>query len=88
MKTLFTMMFMLFIAQANASIEYVEGEDSAPTQQEINKNRACFDELSKAGCGDPGENIKEFRVCLHDAFPSLSDDCKKMMSNLYRRGAK
>ena len=78
-------MLMLSIVHANASIEYVEGEEDSPSPQEVSRNRACFEDLEKAGCGDPGENLKEFRVCLHDAFPSLSDDCKKMMSNLYRR---
>lgn len=85
MKTLFTVMFMLSIVHTNASIEHVEGDEATPTVHEIGKNRACFEELSKAGCEDLGENLKEFRECLHEAFPSLSDDCKKMMSNLYRR---
>ncbi len=78
-------MFLLFIANVSASIEHVDGDDATPTEQELSRNHACFDELSKAGCGDPGENLKEFRTCLHEAFPTLSHDCKKMMSNLYRR---
>lgn len=78
-------MFMLSILNADASIEHVEGDDIGPTEQEISRNRACFEELAKAGCEDPGENLKGFRSCLHESFSLLSDDCRKMMSNLYRR---
>ena len=85
MKSVLTMMFLLFMANVSGSIEYVEGEDAAPTEQELGRNHACFEELSKAGCGEPGENLKEFRACLHEAFPTLNEDCRKMMSHLYRR---
>jgi len=85
MKLLITLMCLLLIINANASIEHVEGEEETPSPQEISKSRACFDELTKAGCGDPGENLKDFRACLHETFPSLTEDCRKMMSNLYRR---
>ncbi len=85
MKTLIPFLFVISIVNANASIEHVEGDEAIPSPQEMARNRGCFEELSKAGCEDPGENLKQFRRCLHEVFPSLSDDCKKMMSNLYRR---
>lgn len=84
MKTLIISVLFLSLARANASIEYVAGREDSPTPQEIAASRSCFDELTKAGCEDPGEDLKGFRSCLHETFPSLSDDCKKMMSHLYR----
>lgn len=68
---------------AHASIEHDGKTQTEPTAAEIQKNRACFEEVAKNGCGDPGEDIKQFRSCLHNVFPTLSVDCKKMMTKLY-----
>lgn len=76
-------MLMLFIVNAQADIEYVETEESKATSMEIAQNRACFGELANQGCGDPGEDIKRFRSCLHDSFAQLTANCQKMMSHLY-----
>jgi hypothetical protein len=83
MKYIFICSFMLFLSNAGASIEYSAKEDVKPTEAEITRNRSCFHELSQNGCGDPGENLKEFRTCLHDVFPKLTDNCQTMMSKLY-----
>lgn len=83
MKLFLIPVFALFIFNAKADIEHVVGDDDQPTPLEITKNRACFEEVAKQGCGDPGEDQKHFRTCLHDAFPILTDDCRKMMSGLY-----
>jgi hypothetical protein len=82
MKKFLIPMMMFWMLSASAHIEF-EGDGPAPTNQEIAKSRACFEELSKNGCGDPGEDLNHFRSCLHNVFPSLTKDCQKMMSHLY-----
>ena len=74
----------LFLAhQSLADIEY-EGPSSRPGQAEIQRNRACFEELKVLGCGDPGEDPEQFRSCMSNVYSSLSKDCKVLMSKLYR----
>ncbi len=85
MKELILGLALLFAADAMANIDYVAGDDKEPTDEEVSNSRGCFDELEKRGCGDPGENIRAFRSCLHDVFPSLTDSCRKLMTELYRR---
>jgi hypothetical protein len=85
MKSLAIFIVLVSFYNAQASIEYVESEQNRATPQEIATNRACFEELAKNGCGDPGSDLKQFRSCLHDAFPQLSDGCQKMMTGLYKR---
>lgn len=75
--------FMIFMACAHADIEYDAARESQASSTEIARNRACFAELTKQGCGDPGEDIKKFRTCLHDSYPQLTENCQKMMTNLY-----
>lgn len=83
MKKLFVVMSLVMSFGAYADIEYSADQDSKPTIIEINKNRACFEEVAKLGCGDPGEDPKHFKSCLKDIHSSLSTSCKKMMSDLY-----
>ena len=85
MKKLIIPLSMLFIVSAQANIEY-DGVDAQPTTQEVTKNRACFEELAKNGCGDPGEDVKQVRSCLKNVFPTLAVDCKKLMNYLYSAG--
>lgn len=82
MKKLLVPLFMLFMLNSYATI-VDDGINDQPSPAEIAKNRACFEELEKNGCGDPGEDPKQFRICLHDSFANLSKDCQKMMSGLY-----
>lgn len=82
MKKILITICMLFVVSAQANIEY-EGKVAEPSQAEIDKSRSCFDELSKNGCPDSGEDHKEFRACLHNVFPTLTSDCQKMMTRLY-----
>lgn len=84
MKKLFITAAMVFAVNALGSIEY-DGVRDEPTAQEISKNRACFEELARNGCGDPGEDYKQFRSCLSNVFPILSPSCQQMMSRLYGR---
>ena len=84
MKKILIPVLMLLITNVQAHIEF-EGNPPEPTQKEIEKNRACFEELNRNSCGDPGEDHKHFRSCLNNVFSTLSPDCQKMMSDLYSR---
>jgi hypothetical protein len=84
MKSIFITVFMFFIAHSHASIEF-DGKREVPSDEEIAHNRACFEELSRQGCGDPGDDHQQFRSCLHEVYPSLSGGCKKLMTTLYKR---
>lgn len=84
MKSIFIAVFMFCIVHAHANIEF-DGKMEIPTEAEVAKNRGCFEELSKSGCGDPGDDHKQFRECLHDAYPTLSEDCREMMTRLYKK---
>ena len=85
MKFFMMALFMLSLASSQASIEFAESKQTEISQVQLAKNRACLDELVTHGCGDPAEDHKHFRTCLHDAFPALTEGCQKMMSNLYSR---
>lgn len=85
MKSLFILLLMFSLTGAKASIEHSAQDNDQPTSEEIMKNRSCFEEVSQNGCGDPGEDIRQFRSCLHNVFPTLSQECRRMMSRLYHR---
>ncbi len=85
MKFLLITVFTLSLSYSHASIEYAESKQGEISQAQIAKNRACFDEVATHGCGDPADDHKHFRTCLHDSFPALTEGCQKMMSNLYSR---
>jgi hypothetical protein len=74
---------MIFVMNVKADIEYSADNQSKATFQEIDKNRSCFQELKLQGCGDPGDDLQQFRSCLNNVYSSLNTDCKKMMSELY-----
>ena len=82
MKKILFVTCALFIFNAQASIEYDDNYTEA-TPQEIAKSRSCFEEVHQNGCGDPGDDQKQFRSCLHNVWGTLTDDCRKMMSDLY-----
>ncbi len=83
MKNLLLIIGMIFLIDAQASIEYVPNEQSKATTGEVDRSRSCFQELAVQGCGDPGEDQQHFRSCLKNVRSSLSGNCKKMMSDLY-----
>ncbi len=84
MRAILICSFMFYLVNASASIEHTAEANQKPSAAEIVQNRACFEELAKYGCEDPGENLREFRACLHEVFLKLSASCQKMMSDLYR----
>lgn len=83
MKNILLVTGLLFVMHASADIEYSSAEPSKATAQEINKSRSCFQELMVQGCGDPGEDPQHFRSCLKNVHPSLTADCRAMMTELY-----
>ncbi|MCM2349374.1 MAG: hypothetical protein NDI69_05080 [Bacteriovoracaceae bacterium] len=83
MKNIVLMIGLLFSLTALADIEYVEDNQAKPTQAEITKNRACFQELITQGCGDPGEDPQQFRSCMSNVYSTLTKDCQTLMSKLY-----
>ena len=83
MKKILFAICLLFVMNVSADIEYSADQDSKPTTQEVSRNRACFEEVAKEGCGDPGEDIKHFKSCLSTVSTTLSSDCRKMMTELY-----
>lgn len=86
MKKLLVVLCLVMSVSAFANIEYSADQDSALSSAEIAQNRACFEEVAKLGCGDPGEDPQHFKSCLRNIHSSLPTNCKKMMTNLY--GAK
>lgn len=74
---------LLITMSSYADIEYSPSEPPKATAQEVARNRACFEELNVQGCGDPAEDIQQFKSCLKDIKVRLSSDCKKMMNDLY-----
>lgn len=84
MKKIITIALCIFSLTVFASIEY-EGESSTISKEEMAKNRSCFQELTVQGCGDPGEDHKQFRSCMSHVYPKLSKDCKALMTKLYTR---
>lgn len=82
----FVQLFAFFLMiNAYASIEHEPGRESYPTESEITRNRACFKELEVLGCGDPGDDARQFRTCMSEVYGSLSSDCKKLMDKLYKK---
>lgn len=83
MKNTLAIIGLLFVMNAKADIEYSADQDAKASPQEVSKNRACFQELSAQGCGDPGDDHQQFRSCLNNVHSTLTTECQKMMSNLY-----
>jgi hypothetical protein len=84
MKHIICALSLMFVVNAKADIDASsdDGRGKA-TPAEITRSHSCFRELEDEGCGNPGENPKEFKSCLAGTYSKLSDDCQKMMSNLY-----
>lgn len=83
MRTTLLALSLIFAFNAQANIDYSPNEVSKATPQEIAQSRACFEELKVQGCGDPGEDIQQFKSCLKNVHPTLTANCQKMMTELY-----
>lgn len=82
MKKIILIAGLLMSFAVVADIDY-EGETSNPTPEEIARNRACFEDLSRQGCGDAGEDPEHFRSCMSNVYTSLSQECQSLMTKLY-----
>lgn len=73
------------VFSANATTEYIPEERGIqPTASELASSRSCWQELQTLGCGDPAEDMEQFRSCMNNVYTSLSASCKKLMSELYK----
>jgi hypothetical protein len=82
MKNLLTILGFLIVVNARAA-EGDLGKYVAPSEAEISKNRACFQDLEVQGCGKQEDDPEQFRACMSNVHESLDDNCKRLMSNLY-----
>ena len=74
---------LIFTLNAMADIEYIPSEAKKTSGAQIETNRACFKELEAAGCGDPLDH-EHFRSCMNNAYDSLTENCQKLMTKLYK----
>jgi hypothetical protein len=84
MRNLILICGILLMVNAYATIEADDNKIFDVSQEEIMKNRACFKDLETNGCGDPGEDPKQFRACMSNVYPKLDVDCQKLMNKLYK----
>ncbi len=80
-KTLMIFGF-LFVMNAGAA-EGDLGKYVPPSDAEVSKNRACFQDLEVQGCGNQEEDPEQFRSCMSNVHENLNEHCKRLMSNLY-----
>lgn len=83
MKHILLTFSLLFVMNAKADIDANDKQPAEATAQEIQKSRACFQEVEAQGCGRPSDDHRNFRSCAKNVKPRLNADCKKMMSKLY-----
>ena len=77
MKKILIALCLSLMASAHAQYQ-------APTEKEIQLNRACFKQLETHGCGKPDDpDPTHFRSCVADALDHLEEHCRKMMLKLY-----
>lgn len=76
-RTLLTLSFLIMTSVQAA------GTYQHPSNEQIEKNRACFKELEVLGCRSTDEDHEQFRSCLSDVVDNLDNECKKLMLNLY-----
>lgn len=74
---------LIFALNITAALAGSEQKHSQPSEEKIQSNRACFNELEVQGCGSPNDDQTQFRSCLSNVLDSLDTDCKGMMLSLY-----
>jgi hypothetical protein len=60
-----------------------EQKNIQPSEAEIAKNQACFQDLEVQGCRSQEEDPEQFRACMANSHQSMDDHCKKMLLDLY-----
>lgn len=83
MKHTLAIFGLIFMINVHATVEDTSKTYVHPTDAEITRNRACFQDLEVQGCRSQEEDQEQFRSCLSNALPGLEDYCKKLMLNLY-----
>jgi hypothetical protein len=83
MKHTLAIFGLIFMLNAKATVEEQPKKYSHPSEMEIEKNRACFQDLEVQGCGKFEDDHEQFRSCMSNAHQNLDDHCKELMSNLY-----
>ncbi|HXH32631.1 MAG TPA: hypothetical protein VNJ01_17670 [Bacteriovoracaceae bacterium] len=82
-KTLLAVCVVMISIVALADMEHKTGQGSAPTAKELSLSRSCFTEIEVLGCKHPGEDQKNFPVCLEQKLEHLSAPCKGFFTRLY-----
>lgn len=83
MKQTLIALGLVFTLNTHAAVEPESKKAVQPTAAEIAKNRACFQELEKQGCGSLEEDQERFRSCMSYVHTTMDDHCKNMMQSLY-----
>lgn len=81
MKLSLALFSMLFMFNLYAADSYQKAPQ--PSDVEIQKNRACFQDLEVQGCRSQEEDPEQFRACLANVHQSMDDHCQKMLLDLY-----
>lgn len=76
---------LLVSMSAKATIDEGTLKSTEPSGKEVSSSRSCFKELNILGCGHPRDDLEQFKSCMENMISSLTPDCQKMMSELYRR---
>lgn len=83
MKNFILLASLLLTLNVFADIEHTDNAPARPSEEEIARNRACFQDLATQGCGDPGEDPQQFRSCMSNVYSTLDKHCQDLMSTLY-----
>jgi hypothetical protein len=78
MKIKLTILSMLMMFNV-----YAQDKAARPSEAEVAKNRACFQELEVQGCRSQEEDPEQFRSCLANVHESLDEHCQDMLLDLY-----
>lgn len=84
MKKTLLLAIVVFSLSCFASVEPSEVTSTRPSETEVTANRVCFQELERAGCGDPADDIVHFRSCMNNVYKDLTKDCQALMKDLYK----
>lgn len=84
MRKIFTAIVLILSLNVFADIQLSDKQAPQPTAAEQASNRACFSDLERLGCGDPGDDVEHFRSCMNNVYSSLNAECKALMKDLYQ----
>jgi len=76
-------LFFLTMPIAHANLEHKAGQESLPTESELQFHRGCFEAAADRGCGHPSEDKDRFVRCFEDRFAEFTPGCQDMLGKLY-----